>query len=523
MLENSDDSDGLVKNTRRGRSVRKEVFASGGLANKDELDAHVHPGKQKRMASKVPRRTAAELEVERKIATRRHLVAAKPTQKSPLLSPTVSAWTEQSTTKSNISPLSPRLASAVPQVNGPTTKAQETPVVEKSFLGLIRPRQRQPSMLQRLQQDETTLTNDEENTRLAIDNDDFSIPLDESTPQQLTVRASPQKAFQDGALLSSTSRKRKTNEMTGTDGHASIEEPPAHEPTPTLASILPAQSSPQTRQQAQRTADNGDLADDEIMAPPLSSSSPVSSPQKPKAASPIKSQRRVKGPLAPSTKQLQALMPARRKTRQKIRSDFDIPEDSDISSGLPDEGDESFTNSRKGKSKSKAVVRGRRERSASTNPATVKAKARQKGQTQRQRTSTLSPTKTLPNEVVTPLRQPTAKAKQTSALRRPTTKAANDLRRRSTYSRRSDLIAEEEAIEAGSEKENQPSNSSGNSGEQGSSSYDHTTTISPRKKLSQEQERLKAEFAAIDDFQMEFEDVTVDDFGSGSSQDMMRR
>ena len=240
------------------------------------------------------------------------------------------------------------------------------------------------------------------------------------------------------------------------------------------------------------------------MAPP-ESSSPMKNPLKARSNSPSKSKRskRPKKAQAPSTKELQALMPTRRKRTDRRRrpaaGDFEIPADSDgeenHSVTSPDSGDPHdsvFVGTQKGR-KTSRVPSSRAKLTKKPKNARIKAKGRLKQ-------STISP-----NKAVTPLKRTAKPSLQPASTRtsKATTKATYASRHRN----------------ASSNKENQQDDLSGDiSGvvdEDGTLEFDEGE-VAQKQKPAKELEKVKALFADIDDWDMEYEDVSAEGLVSSS-------
>lgn len=254
--------------------------------------------------------------------------------------------------------------------------------------------------------------------------------------------------------------------------------------------------------------------DPDVMAPPLSSS-PLKSPPKPSIFSPVNKPlgKGSKQPAAPSTSELRALLPARRQGRGRLRTralgEFDIPADSDSdSSSVPpsEEDDSRFgagAKSRKSKPGTKTKAKPVKK---PTNPARTEGKDRG-----RKDKSTLSP-----SNLVTPQKRPAAAAKSfLLSQQRPGhahgSSATPREKGKATYSYSSHHRA------ASGDKENRPGDLSGDfsgAGVGNSDGQDYSvepsiedaeTKIKPTKELRQ----MAKKFADVDEWEMEFEDVSL--------------
>jgi hypothetical protein len=535
VLTDSDDSDKLVTSNRNGRNrrgiPRKDIYASGGVGVGDlpgahrsqpqnpqagqRPDAQKAPGKGKQPAvnqrAQVSGITKPAVGQEMQIAhvaEKRHL----PTKSSPAA-----------------------LGSA--SVGRAPTRLQTTPGPETSILGNIKPRRRQPSILQQLENNDSSNIGEE-------DEDDF-LPNDESTP--LNHSAAQRTTSTPNSSLShqSISRKRKLSppitlvpasqvrgksprpenrlHTTATDeGESEPELPPSRSATG------PVRATPEPY-------------DPDIMAPPLSSS-PLKSPEKPAIPSPVKKPpgKGRKQPTAPSTNELRALMPARRQRTGRLRSkplgEFDIPADTDSDGGTSpavgsEEGDDlSFRADARGR-KSKPARKNNNDGSKSK-PAKKSNPARTGGKDRAGRDkSTLSPTK-----LVTPLpKGRVGGASQKSATKSSlsqqqqqhvpdsstTTTATATAKGKATYSSSSSHHRRRRLrlLDISGDKENRPVDLSadfsggeaGNPGdeEDDDDSLEQSIEEPAKTKPTKEMAQLAKKFADVDEWEMEFEDVSL--------------
>jgi hypothetical protein len=297
-LVDSDDSDELVVKgigQRRSRQAHTvDVFVSGALGSGDKPNAH--PTRAQR---------------------RKQLQDAMKSGKTTSESPSASAKSPLE----RVAPESARSSSVTaPAVRAPQPppSAQPTPLREESLLNGIRPRKRQNSILQDPGLDDTTLGS-------------FALPDDINSPLNLPPRTAV--ATSSPAIpTTSSSKKRKLNsdDVPSSPGKSpSVSGPHGTSESPSAA--LPRALEPRNVRHV--TASHDD--DDEVMAPPISSSSAPTSPAKP---SPIQTKkansRSQKPPAKLTTQELQAqLMPTKRqkdlRKRQKRTSEFDIPSDTD--------------------------------------------------------------------------------------------------------------------------------------------------------------------------------------------------
>ncbi|ETN46212.1 uncharacterized protein HMPREF1541_00396 [Cyphellophora europaea CBS 101466] len=357
-LADSDDSDELVikgQGRRRGRDTQTyDVYASGALGTGDEPNAH--PTRAQR---------------------RKQLEEAKKNGALPLKSPLASASVSRDKTPAHQPSLQhsqTRSPSQGPAVQPPqhASGAQPTPLHEESILNGIKPRKRQNSILLDPGLDESTLGS-------------FALPEDENSPLHLPKQKHVERTPPSNPP-SSGSKKRKL-------GPDDVPTTPAE--SSRISELLPQQSHPEPQlppqplstlrmsgQKHRRKTINQD--DDEIMAPPMSSSSYASSPAK---APPLPSKRGKSKSKAPpatlTTQELQAqLMPSKRqkstRNRHAAASVFDIASDTNPDDAIApseDEDDSTFLAPSKRKSTKTAP---RRQTSATATKATTQASSRRK-------------------------------------------------------------------------------------------------------------------------------------------------
>ena len=242
------------------------------------------------------------------------------------------------------------------------------------------------------------------------------------------------------------------------------------------------------------------------MAPP-ESSSPMKSPVKARSYPPSKSDRskRPKKAQAPSTQELQALMPTRRKRTDRRRrpaaGDFEIPADSDA------EENDSVTSPDSEDANDPVFVRKQNGRKASSAPSS-RAKLIKKPKNARiQAKGRLKQSTISPNKAVTPLKRTAKPSLQPASTRtsKATTKATYASRHRN----------------ASSNKENRPDDLSGDTS--GAADEDETLEFDEgevaqkeKQRPAKELEKAKALFADIDDWDMEFEDLSAEGLVSSS-------
>jgi hypothetical protein len=341
-LVDSDDSDKLVVKgiggkRRRGYEPRTEIYASGALQGDDKRDAH--PNQAQRRSQMVAARKQSRPDSSEDTV---HLV------RSPRPAHTQS--------KS-----SPRTVPTAPSSVIRLASAQPTPSRDNSILDGIRPRKRQDSILRPFQQEDSSLD---------VTNDSFVLPDDESTPLHLAKSRIVQNTPSNSEHSNSASRKRKFGSSeparTSLTGSVAAEQRTFAVP---LDPSLPPTSTSALRESGRKQRQLIDADETDIMAPPISSSSSAS-PARPKSPSAVKASKQQPATLL--TDQLQYLMPAkRRKTARNQTTVFDIPADSDtVETNSDPEEDSIFRPSRRKPPRSKS--------NAKTTSKSLTKKSRQK-------------------------------------------------------------------------------------------------------------------------------------------------
>ena len=499
ILTDSDDSDKLVTSKRNGRNrrgiPRKEIYASGGVGLGDVPRAHKSQEKQSQASHRVDTQNSEGN--ERTIAAtqqRKFGGAAKPT------------LNEQPQTVGRRNPPL-HSSSSAPGSTAPT-RLRNTPAPDTSILGTIKPRRRQPSILQLLGNNDSSSIENE-------DLDDF-LPDDESTPLNRTTAPAVTSTPTSSPSHQSTSRKRKL--------------------TPPITLVPATQLRQQSSRVHSQNAD-ADAADDQnsepelplprqsdvavprvtprpddsdIMAPPLSSS-PLKSPAKATRPSPVKNApgKSRKQPPAPSTSELQALMPTRRRRKGRLRTqpvnEFDIP--ADTSSDDHDGGTSPRVDSDNDLS-FRAGTRGRKSKDAKKKKAKPVRKPNN-ARTRGREKSTISPTK-----LVTPLKRPTAQKSAAkfslSQQQQPQpghgSAATTKKEKGATYSSRH--------RDSSGDKENQPVDLSDAFTGAAASPEEEDLVVEPsieesKTKPTREMQTIVEKFADVDEWEMEFEDVSL--------------
>jgi hypothetical protein len=489
VLTDSDDSDRLITSNRNGRNrrgvPRRDIYASGGVGLGDVPGAHISQRKQTQTSRKVEAQEPAGKE---KQATPKNVKAiAKPT--------TYQKQFAQVVEKRNAPIQSSPAVSGPASMGRAPTRLQATPGAETSILGNIKPRRRQPSILQLIENNDSSNIGEE-------DEDDF-LPNDESTPLNHST-TQPTTSTLQSLSHQLNSRKRKLSPPITVVPSPQVRKEPCRPSKPDDSEAeLELDSEPELPPPSRSATapPRPEPYDPDIMAPPLSSS-PLKSPARPVIVSPVKKvpSKSKNQPIAPSTDELRALMPSRkqRKGRQRNRpiGEFDIPPDTDSESsgggdspGAGSDDDLSF----------KAEVKGRNTKVTTKRKATA-AKKRDIVRIRDRDKSTISPTKP-----ATPLKDPTAqKSAAKSSFSQPPGHVSATAKEKATYSsRRHDIY---------SDKENRPVDLSGDfSGVEGSLEDDsfEQSIEKPEKQLTKEMEMIAKKFADVDEWEMDFEDVSL--------------
>jgi hypothetical protein len=489
VLTDSDDSDRLVTSNRSGRNrrgiPRRDIYASGGVGLGDIPGAHMSQRKQTQTSPKAEAQEPAGK--EKQAAQKNGKVIAKPTT----LQKQCAQVGEKQTAPVQFSPA----ASGLFSISQATTRLQATPGTETSILGNIKPRRRQPSILQLIENDDSSNIGEE-------DEDDFlpndeSTPLNHSTTQPIT--STPHSLFHQ-----LNSRKRKLSPPITVVPSSQVREEPCRPGKPNGSEAEHEPNSEPELPPPSRSATTPlrpEPYDPDIMAPPLSSS-PRNSPAKSITVSPVKkvANKSKNQPLAPSTNDLRALMPSRKQRKGRLHnqpvSEFDIPPDTNSENsdggGGPGAGSDdelSFRAESKGRN---AKVTAERKATAAKKRDNVRIRGRDK--------STISPTK-----LVTPLKDPTAqKSAAKSSFSQPPGHAFAAAKGKATYSsRRRDTYGD---------KENRPVDMSGDfSGVERISEGDsfEQSIEKPEKQRTKEMEMMAKKFADVDEWEMDFEDVSL--------------
>lgn len=315
--DNSDDSDDIVTSRTTGRNrKRQEIYASGAVAKGDKPGAY--PTKAQR--TRTIRQHTEEILSQRSRSASRASSVASARSPSKENNPKKAATKAGDTTSAKKG----ELDGASTKFNG----MSHIPQAEVSVLGRIKPRKRQASILQLIEQDNdgSTIHTDDEAEFLP---DEVSTPVSRAQP----IVPSPQV---NGA--SSLKRKRGSDQpQPATDTPYSEAAGPVSNPF-----RLPQDQLPQPTRAQQRVLKKKQKDQDDVMAPPESSDDESVDGQ-PAQAFPSSSKKQ-RQPPAPSTEQLQDLMPSKKlksRIRRQQQNEFDMPDDSDTGGGSEAENDHS--------------------------------------------------------------------------------------------------------------------------------------------------------------------------------------
>ncbi|EXJ88879.1 hypothetical protein A1O3_01943 [Capronia epimyces CBS 606.96] len=343
----SDDSDRLVVkgNGRRGRNVpRQEIYASGAVGKGDKPGNHPSRAQRRRNMTRVTNEILAQTQQDARTSN------PSSTEQPPQRSPVASGDTNRATSTQSPKPVPPRVYSSATKPPASILRsALPTPTRENSILGTLKPRRRQPSILQALEHDSSTFD---------LEDEEQFLPDAESTPmnpaRSRTISSTPA----TNSSHVSSSKKRKLSSV-------NIFQPSVVDvlPKPTASPVArsrdttgtPEPSLPPAAVSALRKSRRNSLdkaGNEDIMALPESSSSLSLSPVKTKTRAMTRKSRKKATKPAPimATEELQALMMPRKRrrtarTRTRLLGEFDIAPDSDTDDSehidLPNGGDES--------------------------------------------------------------------------------------------------------------------------------------------------------------------------------------
>lgn len=524
----SDDSDNLVTGRSTGRNrKRQDLYASGGVAKGDK------PGAYPTRAQRARNIREDTEEVLRRRSRSASTGASGRSTPVPALAPSLNGK-ESAARKAGGETAAGKADGSKKKKNDRGVEetasiVSHTPQAENSVLGRIKPRKRQASLLQLIEQD-----GNDDSTLLSRDEAEF-LPDVGSTPVPEKRSAPP--------AGSSLKRKR------GADIPDYMQDEQITSPSNAVrqqrSSVL--RSSPEiphpTRSQKRKLSTNVTRPtplEDSVMALPESSDSEASADdngQLQRLASASPNTKR-KQPLVPSTQQLQSLMPSKRhkSVRERQAKDaFDIPEDSQSASDAVSDDDHehsTFLPTRKRKAQKKAPVQSRTGQSSNRSMDTrEKRRPNAKDKTKSTNKTTTTAFTPSPVRVRTPipLSSSTKRNTRNAQAKSPSKQGATVMRDKTTNAVNTPLAAGNgrgKKQYGGSRlrttgKENQPiASSDGLSGNINVENEDtieaNKTARSPSKtaKLNgyadaPEIKAWKKKWANIDDFEMEFEEVSM--------------
>lgn len=333
----SDDSDRLVVkgNGRRGRNVSKqEIYATGAVGAGDKPGAYPSRAQRRRSLSNDTKEVLARRRSEGRRDEGSQLNASdSQRQHKSLANESVNKSIDMP--QATAQPATTTISSAIKAPGSILRATQPTPTRETSLLGTLKPRRRQPSILQQIDHDSSSFDLDAEEEFLP---DAVSTPLNLSNTRPMI--SSPATV----STQHSTSRKRKLGQSDPLQPPEDLGQPISRSP---LATMLPRRLTPEPslptiplstlresgRKQRKTIADG-----DDVMAPPQSSSSPRPSLEEASHSTRLKNTRKkdqAKPVPVMTTEELQAVMMPTKKRRtarertQTRATEFAIPADSD--------------------------------------------------------------------------------------------------------------------------------------------------------------------------------------------------
>lgn len=505
--ENSDDSDGIVTSRASGRNRKHaEIYASGAVAKGDKPGAF--PTRAQR--TRALRGDTEEIVSQRSRSQSRaqSVASTNSTPANSLLEKEAIATVAKennSAKRRKITDPTPKRVNAPPNVQ-----------IESSILGAIKPRKRQNSILETMGIGHDNIGLD--SSAIHSDDEGRFLPDEISTPAQ----DPRQRTTSDGTkTTSSLKRKRDTREATsGASGRSSSSLSSVPEPQIAVPSTQPELPRPSRSQQRKLSTTRPiSRIDEDVMAPPASSDSEDSVSEA--EAPPVLSTRtKNSNPIAPSTQQLQNLMPSKRQkpmTASRPLDEFEIQEDSTANSDEDQQDHSSFSPVKNTRSRRKPAVpsKGKSQGKQKATGAAVNAviaKTKNKAGTKSTR---ITPNTPSPTRLRTPLpisssksRRPEAKSpsKQDTIMRDkstntplPAARATRGVRKQYGGSRHK---------EQG--KENQPISLSDGVSDSDSGSVDQAKVKAARNKAKgPEIKAWTKKWGDIDDFKLEYEEVSV--------------
>ncbi|KAK5081276.1 hypothetical protein LTR05_008070 [Lithohypha guttulata] len=340
--QDSDDSDALVTTRTPSRNrKRQEIYASGAVAKGDK------PGGYPTRAQR--NRTMRENTTE--ILSQRSRSASRATSVVSATPPAALVVDKEKSAQETRSRTTPELSSKKEkriQEKPITVASNPTPRAEVSVLGKIKPRKRQASILQLIE-------NDANNESSIINSDDEAqfLPDEVSTPTAQNRRSLTSSTSKESTSLK---RKRGTEEP-----ETATNKRPFSSPRSADSNQIPPPSRSQNRKLSNAVVQL--RQEDDIMAPPESSDEDEGPDKEAGSTRPPHRSDKQK-PVALSTQQLQNLMPSKKhqqppRRKQPPRAEFDIPADStDNTDDEVDEEDHSSFMPASARKKTKRPQRG---------------------------------------------------------------------------------------------------------------------------------------------------------------------
>lgn len=506
--ENSDDSDGIVTTRASGRNRKgPEIYASGAVAKGDKAGSF--PTKTQR--TRTLRENTEEILSQRSRSSSR--AASVVSNQSVNAKPAKEKEKENSGAKDSSSNKRQKTTKADTRLNGIATNIQG----ETSVLGTIKPRKRQNSILETMGIGRNDLGPD--SSAIHSDDEERFMPDDISTPAPVSTNG-----LRSDATKTTSSLKRKRgaevpSQPAATDGPSS---PLSSVRSPQLSSDKAVPEIPRPTRSQQRklsTTKRSSKLFEDIMAPPESSDSEDDSHEP--ALQPEQSPKiRRQAPVAPSTQQLRSLMPSKQDrsiSGFQPSNEFEMQEGTTTDSDDTDENEQehsSFTpmRTRRGQAKTtplpKEKTKVKRKKAPTKEP---KTKGQDKAASKSTRNTSFTPS---PVRLRTPL--PLSSSRVRGSEAKSPSKQGTIMRDRSTNTPLAGKSSRATRKRYGGSrlretgKENQPISLS----DEGSGS-DSGLVDKDKLKVAREQangpetQAWKKKWADIDEYQLEFEEVSI--------------
>jgi len=522
----SDDSDNLVIGRPTGRNrKRQDLYASGGVAKGDKPGAYPTRAQRARNIREDTEEVLRRRSRSASCGASRRSTSAPATALSPNGKESAKGKAGETAVRTTDSSKKKNNARGVEET---ANSVSHTPQAENSVLGRIKPRKRQASLLRLIEQD-----GNDDSTLLSRDEAEF-LPDVVSSPVAEKRSAPP---------TGSSLKRKRGPEIPDYMQNGQLTSP-SNAVEQQQSSVL--RSSPEiphpTRSQKRKLSTNDTrpraLEEDSVMAMPESSDSEASVDDNEQPQRPISPNTRRKQPLAPSTQQLQSLMPSKRHKliRQRQAKDaFDIPEDSQPASDAVSDDDHehsTFLPARNRKLQNKVPTKSRIGQSSNKSTGT-KEKKRPNVKDKTKSTNKTTTTAFTPSPVRVrtpiPLSSSTKRNTRNTQAKSPSKQGATVMRDKTTNAVNTPLAAgngKGKKQYGGSRlrtigKENQVIASS--DGLSGNIGLDNRDTIEVNKNAKSpsktaklngyadapEIKAWKKKWADIDDFEMEFEEVSM--------------